>query len=193
VSRPPASRFPKLADGTLEPLDKLRFPRVPGVGLPTRMHVVRRLDFGPEFRSKGIVTLEPPRVGGAYPMFVPQVAPEDGNELAGIRLPVVEVPLASYTGWNLRDAKIGAPDELFSMVGSYLAFPRTKADREKSGDPRPSIEERYRGADDYLARIKAAATRLAREGYVLERDLVKIVERARVQWERTAEGGAAGR
>ena len=78
-------------------------------------------------------------------MLVPQVD-RDGNELAGIHLPEIAVPLATYTGWNLRDPSIGAPEQREAFEGSYLAFPRTAAERDKSGDPRKSIAERYRVA-----------------------------------------------
>jgi hypothetical protein len=77
------------------------------------------VDYGEEFRSAGIVTIEPPKVGSAFPMRLPQVD-ADGNDTAGIRMPATAVPLATYTGWNLRSAGIGAPDELYSMTGSFI-------------------------------------------------------------------------
>jgi hypothetical protein len=185
---PPESQFPRIADDKLVALGAVQFPKIPGVAFPTRMHKAYRVDYGPEFRSKGIVAIEPPKVGAAFPMFVPQVDPQDGNETSGIRLPVIQAPLGTYAGWNLRDPKIGAPDELYSMVGSYLQFPRTKAEREKSGDPRQSIEERYAGRADYLAKITAAAKGLAKAGYVLERDIPKMVEKAGAQWDYIMKG-----
>ena len=100
------------------------------------------MDYGPQFVSAGIVSIEPPHVGKPFPMLVPQVD-ADGNESAGIRMPDVAVPLATFTGWNLRAPEIGAPQELFSMAGSYLPFARTAAERAKTGDPRLSIAERY--------------------------------------------------
>ena len=109
-----------------------------------------RLDFGPEW-SKGIVTKEPPGIGKAFVGRVPAVD-EAGNDRAGIRLPEIAVPLATHTGWNYRRAKIGAPDRLASEIGSYLPLPRTRADRLKTGDGRPSIAERYKNADDYIGR-----------------------------------------
>ena len=124
-------------------------------------------------------------------MFVPQVSAEDGNETSGIRLPVIQAPLGTYMGWNLRDPRIGAPDELFSMVGSYIKFPSTRAEREKTRDPRKSIEELYQNRDDYLRKITAAARSLAQGGYVLERDITKIVDKAAAQWDYTM--GSSGR
>jgi Alpha/beta hydrolase domain len=188
---PPASQYPQIADNKLVPLSALQFPKIPGVALPIRMHKAYRVDYGPEFLSQGIIAHEPPKVGNAFPMFVPQVNAEDGNETSGIRLPVIQAPLGSYMGWNLRDPKIGAPDELFSMVGSYIQFPRTRAERQKTGDPRKSIEELYQNRDDYLQKITASARRLAKGGYVLERDISKIVEKAAAQWDYTM--GSSGR
>ena len=101
-------------------------------------------DYGPRFAA-GIVTQEPPKLGAPFATLVPQVD-RDGNDVGGIRMPEIQAPLATYTGWNLRAPEIGAPDELFSMQGSWIPFARTRKDREQSGDPRPSIEERYRAA-----------------------------------------------
>jgi len=188
---PPASQYPQIADNKLVPLGALQFPKIPGVAFPVRMHKAYRVDYGPEFLGKGIIANEPPKVGNAFPMFVPQVNAEDGNETSGIRLPVIQAPLGTYMGWNLRDPKIGAPDELFSMVGSYLQFPGTRVERQKTGDPRKSIEELYRNRDDYLQKITASALSLAKGGYVLERDIPKIVEKAAAQWDYTM--GSSGR
>jgi len=179
---PPASQYPKIAEGHLAPLAEVRFPKIPGVAFPTLIHKAYRVDYGPQFRTRGIVSLEPPKLGKAFPMLLPQVD-ADGNETAGIRLPEIAVPLATYTGWNLRDPSLGAPDELFSMAGSWLPFPRTKVERQNNRDPRPSIEERYPSREDYLKRISAAARDLTQRGYLLEQDLPQILERAGRQWD----------
>lgn len=110
---PPDSRYPRIGERQLVPLSSLNFPRISGVNLPLHIQTAFRLNFGPMFRSQGIVSIEPPEVGKPFPVLVPQVGP-DGNELAGIRLPTIDQPLASYTGWNLRSMNIGASDELFS-------------------------------------------------------------------------------
>jgi hypothetical protein len=107
----------------------------------------------------------------------------DGNETAGIRLPEVAVPLATYTGWNLRDAALGAPDELYSMAGTFLPFARTRAEREQKRDPRPSIEERYKSREEYLERVAAAARRLVNDRYLLERDVQPVVDQAAKRWD----------
>lgn len=182
---PPPSRYPSIAGGSLARLSEVRFPKIPGVVFPERIHRAYRVDYGPEFRSLGIVSMEPPGVGKPFGMRVPQVD-ADGNETAGIRMPGVQVPLATFTGWNLRVPEIGAPDELYSMAGSWFPFPRTAAERSRRGDPRLSVEERYKGREDYLEKVEAAARTLAAEGYLLERDLRTIVERAAQEWDLVA-------
>jgi len=115
------------------------------------------------------------------PHLVPQVD-RDGNDLGGILDPEVAVPLATATGWNFRDPSIGNPGEIYQLLGSYVPFARTKAARQANGDPRLSVEERYRGADDYLERIRTAAMDLIRRRYALAEDLDAIVERAKTHW-----------
>ena len=119
------------------------------------------LDYGPEW-ARGVITIEPPRLGRVFPALVPAVD-ADGNDRAGIRLPEVAAPLASQTGWNWRHPAVGAPDALVAYRGSYLPFAWTKAEREAKGDPRLSVEERYRGREDYLGRVALAAVALVRE------------------------------
>jgi hypothetical protein len=138
---PPASSDPKIADGTLVPLGELTFPAIPGVTRPHEANAAYRMNYGPRF-AQGILETQPPKVGAAFPVLVPQVN-EDGNEVDGVRLPELIVPLATYTGWTLRDPSIGASDQRCAFVGSYIPFARTVEERKKSGDPRKSIAERY--------------------------------------------------
>ena len=128
---------------------------------------------------------EPPKVGEAFPALVPQVD-ADGNETSGIRLPELRVPLATYMGWNLRSPSVGSPTEQFPLIGSMVAFPKTRAEREKSGDPRLSIEERYQSQQEYLAKIEAAARDLAKQRFLLEADIPQVVARAKQRWEQLA-------
>ncbi len=179
---PPPSRYPRNAEGELAPLDGVRFPKIPGVAFPTHIQQAWHVDYGEEFRGAGIVSIEPPKVGRAFPMRLPRVD-ADGNETSGIRMPATAVPLATYTGWNLRGAAIGAPDEMYSMTGSFLPFARTKAERMQSGDPRLSIEERYADKADYLGKAQAAARGLAEAGYLLDRDVPRVMERASAEWD----------
>jgi hypothetical protein len=179
---PPASVYPRVSADQAVPLGAVQFPKIPGVNFPTRIQTAYRADYGPEFRTEGIVTIEPPKLGVPFPSLVPQVD-RDGNDVGGVRMPEVQVPLATYTGWNLRARGIGAPDELFSMRGSWIPFPRTRAEREKSGDPRLSIEERYAGKEAYLAKVRAAAEALAAAGFLLPGDVPPLVERSAAEWD----------
>ena len=178
---PPPSRYPTLADGTLTAIDKSGWPAIPGYVRPQSPMTTYRLDFGPEW-SKGIVTKEPPGIGKAFVGRVPAVD-EAGNDRAGIRLPEITVPLATHTGWNYRQATIGAPDRLASEIGSYLPLSRTKADRDKTGDGRKSIAERYTGLEDYLGRISLAAVALVNERFLLPEDVPALVGRAKAHYE----------
>ncbi len=184
---PPESLMPRVNKDQLVAPGALNFPKVPGVNVPKEPSYAWRMDFGPDFRAKGIDSIEPPNVGKPFPTLVPQVD-RDGNETAGLRLPELAVPLATFTGWNLRDPKIGAPDEIQSMVGSFIPFARTKAEREKTGDPRPSIEERYSGREDYLSKIDAAARTLVSQHLLLDRDIEKVREKAGARWDAVMAG-----
>jgi hypothetical protein len=114
----------------------------------------------------------------------------DGNDRAGIRLPEIAVPLATQTGWNWRGPAAGAPDALVAYRGSYLPFAWTRAEREARGDPRLSVEERYRGRDDYLGRVAVSALSLVRERFLLPQDLPFVLERAAAHWDGRAQGSA---
>jgi hypothetical protein len=171
---PPASVFPRMDKNQLVPISALNFPQIPGFAIVNYAYAPRRLDFGPEYATKGIVAYEPPHAGGQYPVLVPTVD-GDGNETSGIRLPELIFPLATHTGWNLRHPTVGAPDQQYSLIGSQIAFARTKADREKTGDPRLSISERYRSRAEYLTHIETAARALAGQHFLLEADLPRVV------------------
>ncbi len=162
------------------------FPELPGVGVSTAIHKAYRADYGPKFRTEGIITREPPEIGSAFPMLVSAVN-EDGNEVAGIRMPGVAVPLATHTGWNLFAEGAGPTNELSSMQGSFLPFARTRSERMASGDPRPSIEERYEGREQYLGLIVTAAIELVDAGYLLAEDVPAIVRQAGERWEHLVE------
>jgi hypothetical protein len=162
-------------------IEGLSFPSLAGVGKPSEAHKAYRMFYGLDFESKGIITVDPGEVNGAYPILVPQVD-ADGNELAGLKMPEISVPLATYTGWNLFNPESGPTSLLSSMQGSYIGLPRTRADRERTNDPRASIEERYRDRDHYLALVSAAARELVRQGYLFEEDVAAIVQRADGHW-----------
>jgi len=180
---PPPSRYPRLADCTAVMPDQLEsvYEAIPGVGFPVHLPQVLRLDFGPD-SACGVATILPPVEGKPYPHFVPAVD-RDGNEVTGIRLPDLAVPLATYTGWNLRHRQMGAPDRLIGLLGSTVPFPATAEDRERTNDPRRSIAERYPGRDSYLEQVRQAAKRLIDEGYLLAEDLDLVVGQASLRYE----------
>ena len=174
---PPPSKYPQIARDQLVALGAFAFPKLEGVNLPRRKRDAYQLDF----------SVEPPKVGQRYPTFVPQVD-MDGNETSGIRMPEVAAPLASYTGWNLRTPKIGAPEELYSMVGSWIPFAVNETERENHKDPRLSIESRYKSKRDYLEKITSAAQELVKTGYLLDQDVPKVRDRAAKEWDYVQKG-----
>lgn len=171
---PPSSAYPQLRDGTLVPAAAVRFPGLPGGNSP------RALSAG--VRTRNPLWPDGAGAGAPLPLLVPQVD-EDGNELAGIRLPAIAVPLATSTGWTFRPPQTGAPDTLVPLRGAWIPFPLTREEREARRDPRAAVAERYPSRADYLGRVRAAAERLAREGYVLAGDLDELVIRAGRQWD----------
>jgi hypothetical protein len=177
---PPASSYPKISNGTLVPLGKLAFPVIPRVTRPREANAAYRLDYGPKV-AQGILQTQPPKVAAAFPVLVPQVN-EDGNELDGVRLPELTVPLATYTGWSLRDPSIGAPDQRCAFVGSYVAFARTAEERKKLSDPRKSIAERYAGREDYLARFTQALDELVAARWILPEDRAAMLQLGEREW-----------
>jgi hypothetical protein len=182
---PPPSVYPRLAEGQLTGLAGLRFPAIEGVTPPEHPRVARRLDFGPEFETRGVILREPPKVTGAFPVLVPQVD-ADGIDLGGVRLPEVAVPLATLTGWNLRAPERGAAGEMAEFYGSTFPLAKTKEARAAAHDPRLSIAERYAGREDYLQRAGAAADELIRRRFVLPQDREFVVERAARLWDALA-------
>jgi hypothetical protein len=173
---PPADRIPRVADGTLAtpmPQEEAGFPRIPGVVYNGVHHTGDLWDFGPDF-DKGILSMLPPRlVGTPYPIFVPKVD-ADGNDIAGVRLPEVVVPVATYTGWALRADGLDGCD----AAGQKIAFAKTRAERLAAGDPRPSLEERYADHDAYVNAVIAAAQALKAERFLLDEDMATAIAAA---------------
>src|SRR6185503_8070585 len=151
---------------------KVKFPKIPNLTMPTaaNIHKAYRVDYGPDFTTKGIITQEPPKVKSAYSMLVPQVD-ADGNDLPGIRVPEIAYPLATYLGWNFFNERSGPTNELASLTGSMIPFARTRTDRDRANDPRPSIEERYQSRSQYLELITKSANDLAAKGYLIKEDI----------------------
>lgn len=163
---PPASQYPRLSDGTLVAASTVSFPTIPGVQSPTIIEQHRRQ-------------------GALIPLLVPQVD-ADGNERAGIRTAESLVPLATYTGWNFRNAGTGGTKLLVSLLGSRIPLARTASERKASGDPRASVQERYPTRETYLTRAKEVIDRLVAGRYLLANDAPQVARRMQEQWAASA-------
>jgi alpha/beta hydrolase family protein len=171
---PPPSRYPRLQDGTLVRATDIAFPTLPGLTSPSKAFAGVR---GPNrllARDGG--------AGAPLPLLVPKVD-RDGNPVSSIRLPEISVPLATYTGWNFRSAAIGGTEQFFPLLGGYVPFASTKAERERTSDPRLSVEERYRSREQYLTLVQEAAARLVKDGFLLTDDVPGIVTHAGEHWD----------
>jgi hypothetical protein len=164
---PPPTRYPRISDGTLvSPQQTAQgFPNIPGVRYIGR----------PNDLSINDGTIQPANhvKGKEYPLLVPKVD-KDGNEIAGVRAVALQVPLATHAGWNLR-AKGFIEDELCYLNGQYIPFAKTKEEREKTSDPRLSIEERYKDQADYVQRVSHAARALVEERFLLQEDAERLI------------------
>jgi hypothetical protein len=177
---PPASRYPTLAQRELVDRAAVTFPEASAATWPQYMPSVWRLDFGPQFASSGIIQ-EPPGVGPPYRVLVPQVD-ADGNDRGGVPLLEVAVPLGTFTGWNILEPPLRDLRYLSGLTGSFVPFARTRAERRDSSDDRLSIEERYRGSQDYMDRVEKSAAALVRDGFLLPDDVPDALARARQMW-----------
>jgi hypothetical protein len=180
---PPPSRHPRLDDGTAVPPESLAktFGRIPGAAYPRHHARPRRVDFSADAELR-VMGQAPPREGPRFGSLVSTVD-DDGNEVAGIPVPEVRVPLASHTGWTLRHPDTGGAEQLLVFAGATLPFARTRQEREGSADPRPSIEERYASREVYLQRVRAVARELAAARYLLEEDVELSVTLAGRMWD----------
>jgi hypothetical protein len=166
-SAPPPSQVPTLMDGTLVSIEELKLPSLPGIATP---RYVTRYGVPGDWINPVIDQ------GETYAALVPQVDP-DGNEVAGVRLPPIVVPLGTYTGWNVYSETL-APGELCDRDGSFIAFAATRAERDGNGDRRPSLKERYASQEDYVAKVSAAATALVKQRLLLPEDAARYVDAA---------------
>jgi len=165
---PPASLTPRIHDGTFTTFERLKFPAIPGVQTTQRMNDIRLIR---DWIKPEVETAKP------YGARVPQVD-SDGNEIAGIRLPDIAVPLATHTGWNLY--KTPFPEgELCDRDGTYVPFTTTRAEREKKNDPRLSLEERYGSHATYVKKVEESAQKLFLQRLMLQEDAERIVARAK--------------
>ncbi len=185
-AEPPASQHPRLADHTLVPRatvisDFHAFPPTSDLALDAeRMVTQRRIDAGDE-SMRGILRY-PVGEGAPFPDLVSAVD-ADGNEVAGIRLPDISVPIATHTGWNPRDPAYGGAEQIIPMQGFSIAFPRDAATRESTDDPRASVAERYASRADYLEAVRSAAAQLATERFIEDEDIETLVADADTRWD----------
>ncbi|HVW73861.1 MAG TPA: alpha/beta hydrolase domain-containing protein [Rhizomicrobium sp.] len=177
---PPASKYPTLADGDLitpEAYEKA-FPQIPGSPRPA-YDPLYQYDLGSSFNypdMTGAISVTPPRIVKTIPQLVPRID-ADGNELDGIRSPLITAPLGSYVGWNIAAGGF-EKGRYCGNVGGYIPFAATKAERLARGDPRPSLEERYPSHAVYVAKVKAQADALVAARYMLPADAARIVAEA---------------
>jgi len=171
---PPPSQYPNLKDGTLVRSSDVAFPQIPGVTSPrTLPSAVRAAN--PLIKNAGAP-------GTPMPFLVPQTD-NDGIEKAGIRLPDIAVPLATYTGWNFRNDSIGGNDQLYPLMGSFIPFASTASKRTETGDPRPAIAVRYSSREAYLQLVENAGKELVSNRYLLSEDLQTLIQRAGENWD----------
>ena len=175
---PPPSRYPsKESKGlvTVEQYDKL-FPAIPSVTPAVKFSPLSLYDYGPGFGTTGGVKLKPvPHRGKDYLVLLPR-PDRDGNDAQGVRQMEIRVPIGTNVGWNVRRSD-RAPD-LCTLTGSYFPFASTKAERLGKGDPRLSLEERYKTHEGFVNAIKRASTQLVREGFLLQEDADRYIDGA---------------
>lgn len=176
---PPDSRIPTRKEGTLVSHEdwKKKFPAIPGNMIPTGPASLKLLDHGPD-ADDGILTKEPPEVIDAegYTILIPS-CDEDGNDVPGVRAPMVQAPMGTYVGWNLRARGFGH-GATYEFIGSYIPFADSPEERDFISDPRPSVLERYATQEDYTAAIEAACRRLIAEKLMLEEDIPQALATA---------------
>jgi hypothetical protein len=183
---PPPSKYSRIDRQTLVPLAAFRFPPNPLLQNPepqTIFHERQVFDRGPHYDAddvSGIISIEPPILLAQYPTpLVPQVD-ADGNATDGVRTLTLQVPLGTYTGWNIRRAGFSEGDAC-DLVGSYMPFAVTKAERGATGDLRPSLEERYGTLANYTVLATAAASKLVAQQLLLQSDAAAAVQSATSQ------------
>ncbi len=182
---PPPNRVPRLSEGTAVARETLKEPytELPGSAWPSYLPQRLRLDFGSE-PDQGVLSY-PPAEAGPYPTLVSAVD-EDCNEVAGIRLPDVTVPLATYTGWNVRHESMGSPGLMTSgapLFGATLVFSKTREERAARNDPRAAIDERYESKEQYLSQVRAAAGQLVEQRLLLGEDVERCSGVAADKWD----------
>jgi hypothetical protein len=183
---PPPSLYSRLDRKSLVPLANFVFPHNPLLPNPQPQTVFHKRQVfyrGPLYKDEdvsGIISVEPPILLAEYPAsLVPQVD-ADGNGIDGLRTLTLQVPLGTYTGWNIRKDGFSGGDAC-DLAGSYFPFALTKTQRGGTGDPRPSLEERYATLANYTALATAAANTLVAQRLLLPSDAAAAIQSATKQ------------
>lgn len=180
---PPASRYPRVAQGELVPATKaaVGFPDIPGLSFVEGLvNPVLDYDFGPEFVANdlsGVLTSQPPRIKGIIPTYVPKVN-ADGNETSGVASVLHQAPLATYLGWNVTASGF-FKGQGCGFAGGYWPFAKTRAERAASKDPRLSVEERYGTLEGYVCVVTRAAERAVSDRFLLRVDADRLIAEAK--------------
>ncbi len=179
---PPDSEIPKISDGSLVTLKEYmkKFPEIPGLLRTDSYYKPYRLDLGPRWNSEGIADNVPPKTGPQYEALVPQVK-KDGNEIAGIKLPEIAVPFATFTGWKMRNPSFS--HTLGINSGKIIPFPRTAEEGKKNNDPRKPVFELYPTKSDYIKKITESLRDLKRKRFILEKDYDNLLIQAGEQYD----------
>lgn len=177
---PPESSHPKVSDGTAVDPNSLRekYSKIP-INFPEHFSFPRKMNFG---SNEDIIETIPPTHGEKYSSIVSDVD-EDGNEIAGIRHPDVQVPLATSTPWNLRHPDVGAPYQIIGLTGGPRGATVPLPKEKKDDDSRLSISERYSSKEDYLEKISNYSKKLIKQRFLLDFDLENILSRSEERWD----------
>lgn len=179
---PPPSQYPRIDHHQLvwPRAAAMGFPAIPGSPLPDNLlNPFYDYDFGAEFNYSdlsGVLATQPPAIKRVLPLLVPKVD-ADGNETSGIASALHQAPLGTYLGWNVTRSGF-YKGRVCGFSGGFLPFAKTKAEREATGDPRLSLEERYRDHAGYVAAVKAAVERLSQQKFLLPVDAERLIREA---------------
>ena len=129
--------------------------------------------------GSGVAGNAPPPIRQVLPVYAPKVD-ADGNELGGVPVALLDAPLGTYLGWNITagGARPFHAGQICNYVGGMVPFARTEAERKASGDPRPSLQERYGSHEGYVAAVRKAVARAQDSGFLLPADADALVKAA---------------
>jgi hypothetical protein len=179
---PPPSAYPRIENGTLVPVAELAFPDIRSFGPPALAHEAYRVDYGEAWERERVIYVQPPKLGAAFPILVPQVD-RFGNERGGVPSVETLAPLATYTPWCLRVGMAGGNGELFDFWGGFFPLPRNKTEQRAGGDTRPTTEESYVSKQAWFEQAQEAARLLVARGFLLEEDTPAVLSQAERTWD----------